>query len=154
IAGTADGMQVSNSSILCPATQGQADAIRAAIADFPLYQGSLVARDFTATLIIAEVLDEMQNESTYQAFMALVKEAQQGVGVELHVAGEGAISGYLYNYIDHDAKRVNPLVAIVITIVLFIAFRTVRGMVLPNLVVLGTARPRSGPWQRVVCLSM
>ncbi|MGE0642864.1 MAG: RND family transporter [Nitrospira sp.] len=144
IIGTADGMQVSEFFHPLPATQVQADAIRAAIADFPLYQGSLVSRDFTATLIIAEILDEMKNESTYQAFMALVKEAPPVLGVELHVAGEGAISGYLYNYIDHDAKRVNPLVAIVITIVLFIAFRTVRGMVLPSLVVLGTVAAAFG----------
>jgi uncharacterized protein len=144
IVGTADGMQVKKFFQPPPVTQIEADTIRAAIADFPLYQGSLVARDDTATLITAEVLDEMKNEATYQAFMSLVQEAPQLPGVELHVAGEGAISGYLFNYIDHDAKRINPVVAIVITIVLFIAFRTVRGMLLPNLVVLGTAAAAFG----------
>ncbi|MBH0178539.1 MAG: RND family transporter [Nitrospira sp.] len=138
IVGTDDGMQVSPFFEPPPATQAQANAIRTAIADFPLYQGSLAARDSTATLIVAEILDEMKNETTYNAFMALVKEAPQLSGVELHVAGEGAISSYLYNYIDRDATRLNPIVAIVITLVLFIAFRTVRGMLLPNLVVLAT----------------
>lgn len=144
IVGTVDGMQVSQFFEPPPATQAQANAIRAAIADFPLYQGSLVARDFTATLIVAEILDEMKSETTYNAFMALVKEAPQIPGVELHVAGEGAISGYLYNYIDRDAKRLNPIVAIVITLVLFVAFRTVRGMLLPNLVVLATVAAAFG----------
>ncbi|MCI0399975.1 MAG: MMPL family transporter [Gammaproteobacteria bacterium] len=144
IVGTADGMQVSQFFDPPPATQAQANVIRAAIADFPLYQGSLVARDSTATLIVAEVLDEMKNDATYHAFMALVKEAPQLSGVELHVAGEGAISGYLYNYIDRDATRLNPIVAIVITLVLFIAFRTVRGMLLPNLVVLATVAAAFG----------
>ena len=144
IVGTADGMQVKKFFQPSPVTQIQADTIRAAIADFPLYQGSLVARNDTATLITAEVLDEMKSEATYQAFMSLVQEAPQLPGVELHVAGEGAISGYLFNYIDHDAKRINPVVAIVITVVLFIAFRTVRGMLLPNLVVLGTAAAAFG----------
>ena len=144
IVGTADGMQVKKFFQPPPVTQIQADTIRAAITDFPLYQGSLVARDDTATLITAEILDEMKSEATYQAFMSLVQEAPQLPGVELHVAGEGAVSGYLFNYIDHDAKRINPVVAIVITIVLFIAFRTVRGMLLPNLVVLGTAAAAFG----------
>ncbi|MDN5941158.1 MAG: MMPL family transporter [Nitrospira sp.] len=144
IVGTADGMQVRQFFDPPPATQAQANAIRAAVADFPLYQGSLVARDSTATLIVAEVLDEMKNETTYNAFMALVKEALQIPGAELHVAGEGAISGYLYNYIDHDAMRLNPIVAIVITLVLLIAFRTVRGMLLPNLVVLATVAAAFG----------
>jgi uncharacterized protein len=144
IVGTVDGMQVKRFFVPPPATQAQADAIRAAIADFPLYQGSLVARDFTATLIVAEILDEMKSESTYNAFMALVKDAPQIPGVELHVAGEGAISGYLYNYIDRDAKRLNPIVAIVITLVLFVAFRTVRGMLLPNVVVLATVAAAFG----------
>lgn len=144
IVGTVDGMQVSKFFNPLPATQSQANAIRAAIADFPLYQGSLVARDSTATLIVAEILDEMKSETTYKAFMALVKDAPQIPGVELHVAGEGAISGYLYNYIDRDAMRLNPIVAIVITLVLFIAFRTVRGMLLPNLVVLATVAAAFG----------
>jgi predicted RND superfamily exporter protein len=144
IVGTVDGMQVSKFFDPPPATQAQANAIRAAIADFPLYQGSLVARDSTATLIVAEILDEIKSETTYNAFMALVKEAPQIPGVELHVAGEGAISGYLYNYIDRDATRLNPIVAIVITLVLFIAFRTVWGTLLPNVVVLATVAAAFG----------
>jgi predicted RND superfamily exporter protein len=144
IVGTADGMQVRQFFDPPPATQAQANVIRAAIADFPLYLGSLVARDSTATLIVAEILDEMKSEATYNAFMALVKEAPQIPGVEVHVAGEGAISGYLYNYIDRDATRLNPIVAIVITLVLFIAFRTVWGTLLPNVVVLATVAAAFG----------
>ncbi|MEK6761511.1 MAG: MMPL family transporter [Nitrospirota bacterium] len=144
IVGTDDGMQVHKFFDPPPATQAQANAIRAAIADFPLYQGSLVARDSTATLIVTEILDEIKSETTYNAFMALVKEAPQIPGVELHVAGEGAISGYLYNYIDRDATRLNPIVAIVITLVLFIAFRTVWGTLLPNVVVLATVAAAFG----------
>ncbi len=144
IVGTADGMLVSKFFDPLPTTQIQADAIRAAIADFPLYQGSLVARDFTATLIVAEILDEMKSETTYNAFMTLIKDTPQISGVEIHVAGEGAISGYLFNYIDQDATRLNPIVAIVITLVLCIAFRTVWGTLLPNVVVLATVAAAFG----------
>ena len=45
IIGTEDGMQVEAFFEQPPATQQQADMVRAAVMDFPLYLGSLVARD-------------------------------------------------------------------------------------------------------------
>ena len=119
-------------------TQERAVEIRAAIDDFPLYQGSLVARDGTGTIIVSELIDEDAAEATYDAIMALVAEAPIPQGVEVHVAGEGAVAGYLATYIDRDAARLNPVAALIITVVLAFAFFSVRGAVLPNVIVLGT----------------
>ncbi|MCZ6887267.1 MAG: outer membrane lipoprotein-sorting protein [Gammaproteobacteria bacterium] len=138
IVGTFDGMEVSDFFEPYPSTQTRADEIRAAIADFPLYQGSLVARDGNATLIVAELLDQESAQSTYDEILAVVAATSLSEGDEVHVAGEGAISGYLATYIDRDATRLNPLAAVVITIVLWVAFRTVAGAMLPNIIVLGT----------------
>jgi len=138
IVGTFDGMEVSDFFDPYPFTQARADEIRAAIADFPLYQGALVARDGSATLIVAELLVQEEAQSTYDEILAVVAETPVTVGNEVHVAGEGAISGYLATYIDRDATRLNPLAAVVITIVLFFAFRTFAGAMLPNIIVLGT----------------
>jgi hypothetical protein len=138
IVGTFDGMEVSDFFDPYPFTQARADEIRAAIADFPLYQGALVARDGNATLIVAELLDQEAAQSTYDEILAVVAETPVSAGNEVHVAGEGAISGYLATYIDRDATRLNPMAAVVITIVLFIAFRTFAGAMLPNIIVLGT----------------
>ena len=98
----------------------------------------IVARDGNATLIVAELLDQEAAQSTYDEILAVVAETPVTAGNEVHVAGEGAISGYLATYIDRDATRLNPLAAVVITIVLFIAFRTFAGAMLPNIIVLGT----------------
>ncbi len=138
IVGTFDGMEVSDFFDPYPTTQTRADEIRAAIADFPLYQGSLVARDGNATLIVAELLVQEEAQSTYEEILAVVAATPVTAGNEVHVAGEGAISGYLATYIDRDATRLNPLAAVVITIVLVIAFRTFIGAMLPNIIVLGT----------------
>ena len=138
IVGTFDGMEVTDFFEPYPTTQARADEIRAAIADFPLYQGALVARDGNATLIVAELLDQEGAQSTYEEILAVVAATPATEGNEVHVAGEGAISGYLATYIDRDATRLNPLAAVVITIVLFIAFRTFAGAMLPNIIVLGT----------------
>ena len=114
------------------------DLIREAVQDFPLYQGSLVARDGTATLIVAEVLDSEAAQTTYDAILSVVDTVEIPEGHAVHVAGEGAVSGYLATYIDRDARRLNPLVAVVITLVLIIAFRTVMGALVPNLIVIAT----------------
>ena len=122
IVGTADGMEVEPFYQLDTLDLISADAARQAVHDFPLYLGSLVAKDDSATLIVAEMLDQDQAESTYHAIRALLDQSQQP-GVQLHVAGEGAIAGYLGAYIDSDAQRLNPIAGIVITLIIMLAFR-------------------------------
>ncbi len=120
-----------------PLDKDHIDWIKTSIESFPLYEGSLVASDGSMTLIIAELLDQEKAETTYQAVMQLISEAPAGQN-EVHVAGEGAIAGYLSEYIDRDAKRLNPLAGLIITIVLIAAFFTARAAVIPNLIVGGT----------------
>mgnify|MGYP002700144255 FL=1 len=138
IIGTADGMEVSDFFDPYPSDQARANEIKKAITNFPLYQGTLVARDGNATLIVAELLDQDAAQSTYDEILNLIAVTPTAAGDHVHVAGEGAISGYLATYIDRDATRLNPLAAIIITLVLLFAFRTLAGAVLPNIIVLGT----------------
>ena len=144
IVGTDDGMEVSDFFDPAPTTQASADAIKAAIADFPLYQGTLVARGGEATLIIAELLDQTDAQATYQQILDLVAAAEVPAGNAVHVAGEGAVAGYMATYIDNDAKTLNPLAGLVITLVLFVAFRTLAGTILPNIIVMGTVAASLG----------
>jgi len=73
ITGTEDGMDVRPFFDPVPATQAEADALRRAVNDFPLYLGTLVARDGKTTLIIVELLDEFQVQETYQQVARLVE---------------------------------------------------------------------------------
>ena len=135
IVGTASGLLVEPFLDTPEPTREQARAARDAVADFPLYLGSLVAKDFSATLVVAELYDPDDGDRVYQEILGLVDEAP-AQGQVLHVAGEGAVRGYLGRYIDTDARRLNPLAALMISLVLFLAFRTARGVLLPNLLVL------------------
>jgi len=121
-----------------PDTPEAAQAMWHKVSDFPLYLGSLVARDGSATLIVAEVLNEQESEATYTAITRMVNETALPDGISLHVAGEAAITGYMGTYIDSDAQKLNPLAGIIITIILFLAFRTLAGALLPNLIVVAT----------------
>ncbi len=144
ITGDEEGMRVEPFWEVAPDSQAQADRVRAAVMDFPLYLGSLVAEDGSGTLILVEVLDPARAQPLYQQLLALAEQASTLAGEQIHIAGEGAVSGYLGSYIDADAQRLNPLAALIITLVLFMAFRTLRGALLPNFVVLATVASALG----------
>ena len=144
IYGTDEGMMVEPFFETVPDNQIQADQVRAAIMDFPLYQGSLVARDGTGTLIVAELLEQDQAQQVYADLLKLIEQAPVANGESIHVAGEGAVAGYMGAYIDADAIKLDPLAGVVITIVCFVCLRTLRGVLLPNLVVAATAASALG----------
>ena len=135
ITGSADGMEVDPFFEESPDTQKVADKIWRQVSDFPIYMGNMVAKNGQATLIVAELNDEASVESTYQEILALVAKAPKTMGDEIHVAGEGAIAGFLGSYIDADAQRLNPLAGIIITIIILLAFSRVSPGILSNVII-------------------
>lgn len=119
--------------------QGQADSVRAAIRDFPLYQGTLVANDESASLVVAEILDDGEVEATYQNILNVIEGLDLPNEITIHVAGEGAVAGYMGSYIDSDASRLNPVAALIITIIVFIAFRRFASTFMANVIIAGSA---------------
>ncbi|HFD14566.1 MAG TPA: hypothetical protein ENJ34_04595 [Epsilonproteobacteria bacterium] len=136
IYGVSDGMEVEYFIPESKVTKSQAKSIASAIDNFPLMQGTLVAKDKKATLIIADLKNTLDAEILYQKLITLTKTIDIE-GITLHVAGEGAVSGYMGVYIDADASRLNPIAAIIIMIVLFIAFRRMGAVLLPNIIIVG-----------------
>lgn len=135
ISGTEEGMDVTPFFNPVPQSVADIQALRSAIENFPLYQGTLVARNGKATVIVLEYVDEHHVETTYQALQALVQEAPVRNNEQLHVAGEGAIAGYLGSYIDRDASRLNPLAGLIITLIIIFAFRRFSPGILGNVII-------------------
>jgi len=135
IFGTQEGMEVEPFYEYEIESQAEALAVRDAIRDFPLYQGSLVAQDESATLVVAELLDEKLVEQSYDDMVIAMNELTLPQDIQLYVAGEGAVSGYLGSYIDADAKRLNPLAGVIITLIVFIAFVRFGPIIMGNLVI-------------------
>jgi len=119
----AEGMEVVPFFEPWPEEEGQAEYMEQAVRTIPLYMGSLVADAGIATLITAELVDDGRAEEAYQSIQVLIEDWQLPAGVSVHVAGEGAISGYLGGYIDADAKRLNPLTGLIILSIIFIAYK-------------------------------
>lgn len=133
IYGNEEGMVIE--SFLEDATQGE--EIRRAIEDFPLYVGNLVSADGTVTLIVVELLDKQRYGATVYSHLVQMVSAYEGPET-IYVAGEGAVVEHLGKYVQDDAKLMTPLAFLVITIVLFFAYRTWGGLLLSNMVVLGS----------------
>jgi len=139
ITGSEDGMQVELFFEEIPTTQIQAEELWSQVSDFPLYMGTLVAKDRQATVIVAELIDELKVETTYQAILDLVAQAPTNDMDKIHVAGEGAIAGYLGSYIDADAQRLNPLAGLIITLIILFAFRRFSPGLLSNIIIAASA---------------
>ncbi|RLA43423.1 MAG: Patched family protein, partial [Gammaproteobacteria bacterium] len=135
IVASEEGMEVSGFLDQLPENQVQAEAVRAAVFDFPLLVGNLVSRDGHVTLIVAELLDDREVESTYTQVKAIADRMSASGDVEIHVAGEGAIAGYLAKYIDIDAKQLNPLAWAVIMLILYIAYRRFSPPLIANVII-------------------
>jgi len=144
IIGTSDGMLVEPFFEVPPRSQQEADAVSRAVMGFPLYLGSLVSRDGTGTLVVAELLDQVKAQSVYEDLQEIVRQAPLEKGERLYLAGEGAVAGYMGAYVDADAFRLQPIAGLVIALVCFVAFRTLRGTLLPNLVVVAAAASALG----------
>ncbi len=121
-----------------PTRQIEADAVRSEVMRMDLYRASLVSIDGTTTVVIGDIPDaEQHGNETYLYARSLIERAP--VTTErIYVAGEGAASAYLGTYIDRDAQRLNPLAALVIVAILFLAYRTALGVLLPMVVVGGS----------------
>jgi len=102
------------------------------------HRGTLVSDDASGAVIMAELVDAAIADETYLAVLEIV----DGIalkGAELHVAGPGAVSGYLSRYIDEDARKLQPLVFVLVLGFIYLAFRRAVALPGPLLVVVGSA---------------
>ncbi|MEM6907742.1 MAG: outer membrane lipoprotein-sorting protein [Pseudomonadota bacterium] len=120
-----------------PKTIAGAEAVRDAVNASPPHVGSLVSQDGRMALIVAELYDENDGDPAYQAARAIA-EATETPGYDIHVAGEGAVTGYLSASIDDDGKRLPAIAGVLILLIVLAAFRDVKALI-PLLVVIAGA---------------
>ena len=112
--------------------------------DFPLYLGSMVARDGSATLIVTEMFNNEDGPKVYEDLLELIKRAPINNGEEIHLAGDGAVSGYLITYINADSARLVPISVVIITLLCILSFRTWRGVLIPTVIILSAVASAVG----------
>lgn len=138
IAGGPDGLAIGPLLPDGPIDAAAIAHLRRTVDATTLYDGTVISTDRTATVIVAELLDESKNAASYQDVLQLSRDVAKPGESEIFVAGAGAITGYFSSYIDRDAGRLVPFAALAITIVLFCAFFTIRAAVIPMLIAVAT----------------
>jgi predicted RND superfamily exporter protein len=100
------------------------------------HHDGLASTDGSAAIIMAELEDATRASESYEAALAMAAEYSRD-GLELHVAGPGAVSGFLSTYIDRDARKMQPMVFALILLFIYLAFRSRYALPGPLLVVAG-----------------
>ncbi|XOV85113.1 MAG: outer membrane lipoprotein-sorting protein [bacterium] len=118
--------------------------------NMPPHIDTLVSADEQAAVIMAEVIDPRQASATYlevQEFIATLDHPQ----LDFYIAGPAAVSGYLSDYIDADARVLQPIVFLIVIIFLYFAFMRASALLGPIVVLLGAAGGSLGimAWQGV-----
>ena len=146
ITGTADGMAVDPFMETVPDTPEALAALRENLFHNDMYVDWLVSRDGTGLLIMAKLESAVDNAAglaqraeAYNAIEAMVQ-AQRDAGVpeQLYVAGRGAMEITVGRYGRQDMATFLPLVLGVVLVTLYLTYRSLRGVLLPFAVVVGS----------------
>lgn len=121
-----------------PTSPERLAALKQEILGYELYQGTLLAADGTAACIVLRLRDERQADAIYRSLRELL--AGFPVNDErLVVAGEAAVRAHMGQAVSDDALRMNFVTPVVMFLLIVLAYRTLRGTLLPICVIGGAA---------------
>ena len=117
-----------------PETQQELDSLKQYILSKDMYKGALISEDATTTLIIAKI----NNGSDKIAVTGQIKEMANKINMpeKLYYGGLPFSISESSDIILHDMSWLGPIAFFVIAFVLFLGFRSARGVILPLLTVL------------------
>lgn len=143
IYGTAEGMEVEPFLEVVPTDQAALQQLQSALKAFDIYDGFIVAKDGSAAAILAELEPQelliergLDKFSVYESVQTLVDKAARGRDELFYVAGLPVAEATLGLYIQEDMNIMLPLVFLVLMVLLFFTYRSLRGVVIPMLVVM------------------
>ena len=119
-----------------PLSPGDVDTARRLWRAMPPHIGTLVSEEESSAIILAELIDSNVADETYRMVLEAVADIETDA-LKVHVAGPGAVSGYLSRYIDKDARKLQPLVFLLVLGFIYFAFRRIGALPGPLLVVFG-----------------
>ena len=130
IVGTAEGLEVKPLMSNVPTTAAQISELRGAVAKNPVYLNSIVSTDGKTTAIIVEF---KEGPGGFRAIMDKVEsviEHERNARVEINVGGIPSFLARIEVYSERMAFLF-PIAILILCLVLFEAFRTKQGLILP-----------------------
>jgi len=126
-----EGFRTERLMRLPPKTSEELELLRQRILHNPMFYGSLVSKDFTATLIQADFESWVSTREIFKVLMQL-KERFSDSNHNIYISGQAVLQGWLDYYLN-TMKWLFILTLIVMALVLYNAFRSKRGVFLPLL---------------------
>ncbi len=114
-----------------PYSQERLEQLKQRIAEKEMYKGVIVSEDGTATLVMFTLTDDADIQKVSGAVIEKVSSLE--LTEKVYYAGLPMIVYAISDLIASDLARLIPITFLVIALVLFISFRTLRGVVLPLL---------------------
>jgi predicted RND superfamily exporter protein len=146
ITGTADGIAVEPFMKEVPQTQEELSALKHSLFNNPMYMDWLVSRDGTGLLIMAKMesskgtLEGVARRAAIYRTLREMIQAQKDAGApeEFYIAGRGAMEVTFSEDARQDMGRFMPLVLVIVIGTLYLTYRSLRGVLLPLLVVVAS----------------
>jgi uncharacterized protein len=112
-----------------PQSTADIEALETKLAQAPLYRGNLQSLGGTALSIMAEFDAGTDDEEMFQTIQRVLDEV--GAGEAWTVSGLPIINTEVKHYMDADFRLLLPLFFVFIAIVLYLSFRSARGVFVP-----------------------
>ncbi|HJP19087.1 MAG: hypothetical protein CMD96_03530 [Gammaproteobacteria bacterium] len=138
ILGTEEGMDVSPFMEEFLKTNEEVRKLKKSIYGNDMFVGSIVSKDGTATIILAEAEDGTPLGELYFKVKGAIDEILKArkTNDKVYIAGRPVIEGVFGLYMPQDMQSMLPLILLLLIVVLFLTFRSLRGIFLPLLVVI------------------
>ena len=139
IRGSDAGLDVEKFMDGVPETGAQIDRLKQRMHEFGVYEDVIVSADGSGTIFAARPMPDSRHQyaEVYDLVKAKVAELEARGGSErFFISGRPVIEGVFGVYMPAEMKRMQPIVMALLLVLLFLSFRTPRGVLLPIAVVL------------------
>lgn len=114
-----------------PQSKEQFDSLKKYIFSKDMYKGALISEDATATLIIAKIITGSDKEHVTNLIKSKIKKLNLPENVKIYYGGLPFTINEAGKIIIHDLIFLGPIAFLVIALILFLNFRSKRGVLLP-----------------------
>jgi uncharacterized protein len=128
-----DGIEIGNliNEYDLPDTKEELDSLKEYVSSKEMYNGSIVSEDGTATLIVFTLLPEVDKQLIGESIKKKIESLN--LPEKVYYGGVPIMLSDISNLIISDIVWLFPIVFILIALVLFLSFKSARGVILPLL---------------------
>ncbi|HAT33987.1 MAG TPA: hypothetical protein DCW29_25025, partial [Janthinobacterium sp.] len=130
ISGDADGLQVRALMPTVPVSKEQLAALRKAVDSNPVYRNAIVSADAKTTAILVEFKDEADGFRAIMDKVEPIVARERDARVDIHIGGLPNFLARVETYSERMGIFL-PISIVILCLVLYQAFRTKQGLILP-----------------------